>query len=71
MYQFKRAQVLPIFLQRQISLSKLSRIAGVSEKTIKRAVDGLPVQASVVNRICLALSVNPLDVLVENGVEFR
>ena len=71
MYQFKRKEVLPIFLKRRITLRKLAKEAGVTEKTVERAVNGLPVQAVVVDRIAVALGVDPLDVLVENGVEIR
>ena len=71
MYQFKRKEVLPIFLKRRITLRRLAKEAGVTEKTVERAVNGLPVQAVVVDRIAVALGVDPLDVLVENGVEIR
>ena len=71
MYQFKRKEVLPIFLKRRITLRQLAKESGVTEKTVERAVNGLPVQAVVVDRIAVALGVDPLDVLVENGVEIR
>ena len=71
MYQFKRKEVLPIFLKRRITLRKLAKEAGVTEKTVERAVNGLPITAVVVDRIAVALGVDPLDVLVENGVEIR
>ncbi len=65
MYQFKRAIVLPLFLQKRITVKQLARESGVTEKTVERAVNGLPIQAAVVDRIATALGVNPLDVLVE------
>ena len=65
MYRFERAIVLPLFLQKRITVRRLAREAGVTEKTVERAVNGLPVQAVVVDRIATALGVNPLDVLVE------
>ena len=71
MYQFKRKEVLPIFLKRRITLRRLAKEAGVTEKTVERAVNGLPITAVVVDRIAVALGVDPLDVLVENGVEIR
>ena len=71
MYQFKRSIVLPLFLQKRITVKQLARESGVTEKTAGRAVNGLPVQAVVVDRIATALGVNLLDVLVENGIEIR
>ena len=65
MFQFKRAKVLPLFLQRRITIKQLAKEAGVSEKTCEKAVNGRPITASVVDRIAVALDVNPLDVLVE------
>ena len=71
MYQFKRKEVLPIFLKRRITLKQLAKESGVTEKTVEKAVNGLPITAAVVDRIAVALGVDPLDVLVENGVEIR
>lgn len=65
MYQFTRAKILPLFLQRRITIRQLAKEAGVSEKTVEKAVNGLPITAVVVSRIADALSVDPLDVLVE------
>lgn len=65
MYQFKREEVLPLFLQKRITVKQLARESGVTERTVERAINGLPVQAVVVDRIATALGVNPLDVLVE------
>lgn len=65
MYRFKREEVLPLFLQKRITVKRLARESGVNERTIERAVNGLPVQAVVVDKIATALGVNPLDVLVE------
>lgn len=65
MYRFKREKVLPLFFQKRITVKQLACEAGVTEKTAGRAVDGLPVQAVVVDRIATALGVSPLDVLVE------
>lgn len=65
MYQFKREKVLPLFLQRRITIKQLAKEAGVSEKTAEKAVNGLPITAVIVSRIADALGVAPLDVLVE------
>lgn len=65
MYQFTREKILPLFLQRRITLRQLAKEAGVSEKTVDKAVNGLPITAVVVSRIADALGVAPLDVLVE------
>ena len=65
MYQFTRTKVLPLFLQRRMTIRQLAKDAGVSEKTADRAVNGLPITAVVVSRIADALGFNPLDVLVE------
>lgn len=65
MYQFTREKILPLFLQRRITLRQLAKEAGFSEKTVDKAVNGLPITAVVVSRIADALGVAPLDVLVE------
>ena len=65
MYQFTRTKVLPLFLQRRMTIRQLAKEAGVSEKTADKAVNGLPITAVVVSRIAAALGFNPLDVLVE------
>lgn len=65
MYQLKREQALPTFLKRRITIRQLAKEAGVSEKAAERAINGLPIQAAIVDRICAALSVDPLEVLAE------
>lgn len=65
MYQFKRVKILPLFLQKQISIRQLAKDAGVSEKTAERAVNGLPISAAMVNRVARALGISPLDFLIE------
>lgn len=65
MYQFKRAEVLPVFLKRRITIRQLAQEAGVSDRTAWKAVSGESVSAAVVDRIAVALGVNPLDVVVE------
>lgn len=69
MYQFKRAIVLPLFLKRRITLKKLAREAGVSDLTIKKALDGQFITAAVVDKIACALGASPLDILVERRVK--
>ena len=71
MYQFTRTKVLPLFLQRRMTIRQLAKDAGVSEKTAERAINGLPVHASVIGRIADALGIAPLEMLVDNGVEIR
>ena len=46
MYQFTRTKILPLFLQRRMTIRQLAKEAGVSEKTAERAINGLPVHSS-------------------------
>ena len=66
MYQLKREQALPTFLKRRITIRQLAKEAGVSEKAAERAINGLPIQAALVDRICAALNVAPIEILVES-----
>ena len=65
MYQLKREQALPTFLKRRITIRQLAKEAGVSEKAAERAINGLPIQAALVDRICAALNIEPMEILVE------
>lgn len=66
MFQFSRELILPLFLQMRIPITTLAKAAGISSKTAERAINGLPVHASIVDRIAVALGIeNPLEVLVE------
>lgn len=73
MFRFSRERILPIFLQRRIPVKKLANEAGVSERVIWKAVNGLPVSSKVIYGIAEALGFNPLDFLVNDDrvVEVR
>ena len=66
MFRFKRELILTYFLKMQIDVGTLSRLSGVSSKAIKRAIEGLPVGASVIAKIATALKINALDYLDES-----
>lgn len=63
MFQFSRELILPLFLQRQISISELAARAGVSNKAAERAVKGEKISASIVGKIAAALGVDAMNFL--------
>ncbi|MBR0059847.1 MAG: hypothetical protein IJP68_00045 [Selenomonadaceae bacterium] len=63
MFRFKRGKILPRFLKSGITVSKLAHKAGTCHAAAFRAVNGLPIQATVVERISTALDFDPLDYL--------
>lgn len=70
MFRFSRNRILPIFLKRRITIKKLAYEAGVSERVMAKAVNGLPISAKTVDRVAEALGFNPLDFLLDD-VEIR
>lgn len=63
MFRFSREKILPMFLQRGITITELARQAGVCSKSAYRAVNGLDVSAPVVSKIAVALNSDALDLL--------
>ena len=63
MFRFRRELILPYFLGLKIDIGTLARTARVASKTVKKAVNGEPVAASVVGKICDALKIDALDYL--------
>lgn len=63
-FQFTREQILPLFLQSRLSVAEFARRAGVNPKTAERAVNGLPVSSSVVDKIARALNVDAMKMLI-------
>lgn len=63
MFRFTREKILPLFLQRQITISELAREAGVAHQSAQKAVNGLPVSANIVNRIAAALGIDAVSYL--------
>ena len=47
MFRFTREKILPVFLQRQITVADLARQAKVNHQTAERAVQGYPVSPRV------------------------
>ena len=68
MFRFKRKLILPLFLQKRVTMVSLARKAKVNFNTAVRAVNGLPITAGVVDKIAQALGIDPLDYL-ETPVE--
>ena len=58
MYRFIREKILPLFLAREITFDKLSKMSGVSHRTCQRAVNGENITAPIVTRICKALGIS-------------
>ena len=63
MFQFKREKILPLFLQRQMTIAELARVAGLSHKAAYRAVNGLNITAPVVEKTARALDFDAVDFL--------
>lgn len=63
MFKFTRARILPLFLQKRMTVSELSKKAEVNRRTTERAVQGLPVSSKVVDKIAGALEINAIDYL--------
>lgn len=62
-FRFSRQLVLPLFLQSQISVRELARRSGVNPRTAERAVNGLSVSSSVVDKVARALGIDGDNVL--------
>lgn len=60
MFRFTREKILPLFLQKRISIAELAKSADVHQKTAANAIHGLPVSSKVVDKIATALGVNAL-----------
>lgn len=60
MYRFIREKILPLLLQRQISVGTLSRLAGVSYKSAKKAINGEKTSTAVLAKVAKTLGV-PYD----------
>lgn len=70
MFKFQRNLILPLFLQRQMTIEKLARTAGVNPKTAFRAVNGLPITSNVVDKIARALDFDAINFL-ENPAQVK
>ena len=57
MFRFIRTKILPLFLEREITVYKLSQMADVSYRTCQRAINGDRVSAPAISRICKALGI--------------
>lgn len=58
MFRFIREKILPLFLEREITIYELSKMANVSHRTCQRAISGEKVSAPIVTRICKALGIS-------------
>lgn len=68
-FRFTRETILPLFLQSRLSVAEFARRAGVNPRTAERAVNGLPVSSSVVDKIARALNVDAMNFLVAPGTQ--
>ena len=67
MFKFTRQKILPLFLQKRMTIAELARRAGISNQTAQRAVDGKKVGAVIVSKVADALGINALDFIEERG----
>ena len=63
MFRFNRTKILPLFLQKKITVAELARIAGVSHQAAQKAVNGQTVGAVVIAKIAEALNVDAMNFL--------
>lgn len=61
MFRFTRAKILPLFLQRRITVAELARMAGISHQSAQKAVNGSAVSAVIIGKIAEALHVDAMD----------
>lgn len=66
MFRFTRQKILPLFLQRYMTIAELARKAGVTHGSASRAVQGEAVAAPIVTKIAKALGIEPYDYLEPN-----
>ena len=64
MFRFDREKILPLFLKKYKTTKDLAKKSGVNPVTVNRAVNGLPIQAFVVDKIACALNIDALDYLL-------
>ena len=65
MFRFTRQKILPLFLQKRMTVAELARRAGISNQTAQRAVEGKKVGAVIVSKVADALGINALDFIEE------
>lgn len=70
MFKFKRERILPLFLQRRMTIAELARKAGLSHKAAYRAVNGLTITAPVVEKTARALNFDAMEFL-ENPTQIQ
>ena len=61
MFRFEREKILPLFLERRITVAELARLARTAHMSAWRAVNGESVGATVVSRIADALGIAASD----------
>lgn len=61
MLRFAREKILQLFLQRQITIAELARLAKVSPQSAKKAIDGDSVNPVIVAKIAAAMELDPLE----------
>lgn len=68
MFRFKRRKILPLFLQKRMTVAELARRAGVANQTAQRAVEGKKVSAVVIGKIAAALNIEEPSELLEEEI---
>ena len=63
MFKFSRKLILPLFLERRMTVAALARNAGVAHQSAQRALDGKLVSATIVGKICAALEIDAVKFL--------
>ena len=66
MFRFNRRKILPLFLQKRITIAELARLADVAHGSAAKAVQGENVAAPIITKIAEALGIEPYDFLEPN-----
>lgn len=67
MFRYKRAKILPHFLQKGMTIAQLAREAGVSHRSAQRAIDGEKVAAPIIAKVADALGIDAMEFLEHGG----
>lgn len=72
MFKFDRTKILPLFLEKRITVAELARLAGVAHPSAQKAVSGERVSATIISKIADALGIeNVTDFLVEPTHDYK
>ena len=63
MFRFARKKILPVFLQKRMTVAELARLAGIAHQSAQKAVSGELVSAVIVSKVADALRIDATEYL--------